>query len=87
MISIISALVIGVGVLIPISGKKPDCPLGYYRQGDYCMPGRPDAPRVIPKTGRDCPLGYYKQGGYCVEDLNRSLPPRERSQPQPLQRR
>ena len=63
------ALVAQLGTPIPKVGAS--CPLGYYRQGDYCTPstGVGRYTEAIPKDGRSCPWGYYRQGDYCTRTV------------------
>jgi hypothetical protein len=44
------------------------CPLGYYSQGNYCVPSPGGLTRpAIERDGASCPLGYYRSANYCVK--------------------
>ena len=55
----------------PIQKVGASCPLGYYRQGDYCTPsaGVGRYTEAIPKSGNACPWGFYRQGDYCTRTV------------------
>lgn len=51
---------------LPRTGAS--CPLGYYYQATYCVPGRSITPsrQSINRTGASCPLGTYTYSNYCT---------------------
>ena len=49
---------------MPRSGSA--CPSGYYKSGEYCVPGKDATKAVLQRKGSSCPSGYYKSGEYCV---------------------
>ena len=52
----------------PIQKVGPSCPLGYYRQADYCVPssGVGRYTEAFPRAGNSCPWGWYRAGDYCT---------------------
>ena len=51
--------------------KKGSCPLGYRKEGNYCIPRSTNTPLVIEKKGK-CPPGFRKDvrgQEYCVKRL------------------
>jgi hypothetical protein len=51
----------------PILRSGKDCPLGYRKSNEYCIPrtGSKDTPQAIERVG-SCPPGFRKSGDYCV---------------------
>jgi hypothetical protein len=53
----------------PIQRVGETCPLGYWRNGGYCVvsPGAVEVRDTLPNPALDtCPLGWYRAKGYCL---------------------
>lgn len=69
--ALLSPLVYGQINSTPIQRSGPSCPIGYYRQGNYCTPsaGVGQQNQAIPKEGSSCPWGWYSAGAYCTRRI------------------
>ena len=45
------------------SGK--DCPVNYYRSGNYCV-AHDNNSQAVSARGDSCPWNHYKSGDYCL---------------------
>ena len=53
----------------PIQRVGETCPLGYWRNGGYCVvsPGAVEARDTLSYPGlENCPMGWYRAKGYCL---------------------
>jgi hypothetical protein len=52
----------------PIPRMSSTCPLGYARNGAYCVPAAGKPKPALPRVSSVCPPGYYRSGAYCVQN-------------------
>jgi hypothetical protein len=61
------SLALTLAQVIPVIRVGHTCPLGYYTQGNYCVPSSASRPKqAINSAGGVCPLGMYTFSSYCV---------------------
>ncbi len=65
----------------PIVRQGAVCPPGYYRNGEYYTPARPDTQPAITRQGDVCPPHYSRNGDYCVPTRAGTDPPLTRQGP------
>ncbi len=51
--------------VLPSKNHQAKCPANYFRDGDYCIPGK-RAKKGMKKSGK-CPGGYFADGGFCMK--------------------
>ena len=57
-----------LGVIPIYNQERPKtCPVGFWRNGDYCQTSPGTNKAALPRMGDFCPLGFYESGDYCFK--------------------